>query len=85
MKRFALPLALATVAMAGSAAPAAAVPVGECPTAFTLRAKSDFGPGFQDFLTERIDKNEDALVCAKVLPEALPFPNVNFVDNVVRP
>ena len=58
--------------------------MGGCAPAFTLHPVSDFGPGFQDFLVNRIDKNEDRMVCAQPLPEALPFPNINFVDNVVR-
>lgn len=72
----ALSLALAT--------PAEAAPKGtSCGNAFELSAISDFGPGFQTFL-QGVDRNDDDLVCAKPLPEALPFPNINFVDNVAR-
>lgn len=83
MKR--LFLALVLLALAMTAAPAAATPpIGGCPPAFELKAISDFGPGFFEFLTGRVDKNGDGYVCAQDLPEALPFPNINFVDNVVR-
>lgn len=78
-------IALLAAALAiGIGAPAAAIPpVGKCPTPFTLQPKTDFGPGFQDFLNG-IDVNGDGLVCAQPLPDALPFPPINFLDNVVR-
>ena len=85
MRNVATSLAVSTIAVMGLATSAsAAKPTGGCPPVFDLQPISAFGPGFQEFLVTRIDKNADQFVCAKPLPEALPFPNINFVDNVVR-
>ena len=69
----------------GAAIPVAAAqpPVGGCPPPVLLQANSDFGPGVQDHQAG-VDKNRDGHVCTQPLPEALPFPNINFIDNVVR-
>lgn len=83
MKRVVASLVAAIVI--GVAAPAVATPpVGGCPPPFELLPKDSFGPGFQDFLNG-VDKNGDDNICAQPLPDALPFPPINFVDNVVRP
>jgi hypothetical protein len=84
MRKVATSLAVSTTAVMGLATPASAAnPTGGCPPVFDLQAISAFGPGFEEFLVT-VDKNADQFVCAKPLPEALPFPNINFVDNVVR-
>lgn len=85
MKRAVITYALVLTVLSGLALPAFATPpVGACPPAFELKSAAFFGPGFQEFLLERVDKNGDEQVCAQHLPEAMPFPNINFVDNVVR-
>jgi hypothetical protein len=66
-----------------SAAHAEGRPAAGCAEAFTLQSVDDFGAGFQTFLA-RVDKNGDRMVCTRLLPDALPFPPINFVDNVVR-
>jgi hypothetical protein len=77
-------VAALAIAGTGLAAPASAdKPSAGCPPPFELQPISAFGPGFQDFLVTHIDKNADQLVCTQPLPDALPFPNINFVDNVV--
>ncbi len=85
MKRLSAVLTLVLALLLGAAIPSLAggPPARGCPPPFELQVTSEFGPGFQDFL-ERVDKNDDGLVCTQELPEALPFPNINFIDNVVR-
>ncbi len=86
MKRVSSGLTLVVALLVGAAiqALAAGSPAGGCPKPFELQAISEFVPGFQEFL-ERVDKNDDDLACTQGLPEALPFPNINFIDNVVQP
>ncbi len=75
---------LVAALLIGTTAPAAATPpIGGCPPPFELLPKTAFGPGFQDFLNG-VDKNSDGNICAQPLPDALPFPPINFLDNVVR-
>jgi hypothetical protein len=71
------------VGLLPATAHAAGRPSAGCAEAFTLRSVDDFGPGFQTFLAG-VDKNGDRLVCTLLLPDALPFAPINFVDNVAR-
>lgn len=85
MSRIRIVVALVAMLALGALVPALASsrPAGGCPPPFGLQATSEFGPGFQDFLAQ-VDKNDDDLVCTQPLPDALPFPNINFIDNVIR-
>jgi hypothetical protein len=76
-------LSIVAAGLLPSEARAEGRPNAACGEAFTLQSVNDFGPGFQSFLA-RVDKNGDRLVCTLRLPDALPFPPINFVDNVAR-
>lgn len=73
---------IATMALAAPSSAHAASPVGACPGPFQLQAISQFSPGTQAFLVASIDRNGDGQVCTKPLPEAIPFLNISFIDNL---
>ncbi len=84
-RRLALAAGVACIgALAVPGAAQAAPPVGACPGPFQLQAITDFSPGTQAFLVASIDRNGDEQVCTKPLPEAIPFLNISFIDNLAQ-
>ena len=71
------------IAVPGSAN-AVGRPIGGCAGPHMLQPITDFSSGTQSFLTASIDKNLDGYVCTKPLPDAIPFLNISFTDNVAH-
>ena len=76
-----VPLIVGLTVTTSAAAAAAGPPSAGCPQAFALRSVDEFSGGFQAYLTS-VDKNGDQRVCTLAIPDAVPFPPINFVDNV---